>query len=103
MDKNEIMKAIEIFAKKVNEKYDCVKIFLFGSYAKGNNNPDSDIDIAVVLKDFKNIIKIQQELLRLRRKIDIRIEPHPIREIDFIKGTPLVEEIKKYGKVINLD
>jgi predicted nucleotidyltransferase len=75
-------------------------MILFGSYAKGNFNEDSDIDIAVVFEDFNNTMDMQLELMRLRRKIDSRIEPHPFREIDFEPSNPIVNEILKYGHEI---
>ena len=102
MDKREIIDIVERFAVKVTEKYECVEIILFGSYAKGSNHVDSDIDIAVILKDYDNLMNIQLELMRLRREIDSRIEPHPIKERDFNENNPLVSEIKKYGKIINV-
>jgi hypothetical protein len=40
--------------------------------------------------------------MRLRREIDSRIEPHPIKESDFNESSPLVNEIKKYGEIINV-
>jgi len=43
---------------------------------------------------------MQVELMRLRRKIDSRIEPHPFRESDFDISNPIVYEILKYGKEI---
>lgn len=102
MVKKEIIEKVKKFALKVTEKYDCVGIILFGSYAKGTNHIDSDIDIAVILKDYDNLMNIQLELLRLRREIDNRIEPHPIKEKDFNENHSLVNEIKKYGQIINL-
>jgi predicted nucleotidyltransferase len=102
MDKREIIDIVKRFALKVTEKYDCVGIILFGSYAKGSSHIDSDIDIAVILKDYDNLMNIQLELMRLRREIDSRIEPHPIKESDFNESSPLVNEIKKYGEIINV-
>lgn len=98
MDKTDALKSANIYAGLVKENYDNIKVFLFGSYAKGNFTEDSDIDIAVVFKDFKNLMDIQLELMRLRRKIDSRIEPHPFREKDFELSNPLVNEILKYGQ-----
>ncbi len=43
---------------------------------------------------------MQLELMKIRRKIDSRIEPHPFREKDFIKSNPVVYEILKYGELI---
>jgi uncharacterized protein len=45
---------------------------------------------------------MQLELMRLRRKIDSRIEPHPFRERDFDISNPLVHEIVKYGQEIEI-
>jgi len=103
MDKREIIDIVNEFALKVVEKYDCVGIVLFGSYAKGSYHTDSDIDIAVILKDYDNLMNIQLDLMKLRRKIDSRIEPHPIKESDFKEGGPLINEIKKYGEIININ
>lgn len=101
MDNAEIIKIVNQFALMVKRKYDYADIILFGSYAKGTNNKESDIDIAVILKDFDNPINIQLELMRIRRKIDSRIEPHPFRLADFNKTNPLANEIIQYGQRMN--
>jgi uncharacterized protein len=98
MDKREVLNIASRYAEAVQSKYDFVKIILFGSYAKGNYNEDSDIDIAVVFKDYNNIIDMQLELMRIRRGIDSRIEPHPFRERDFDITNPIVNEIVKCGQ-----
>lgn len=98
MDKREALNIAIKYAKAVKSKYDFVKIILFGSYAKGNFHEDSDIDIAVILKDYNNLIDTQVDLMRIRRKIDSRIEPHPFREKDFDITNPIVNEIIKHGK-----
>lgn len=100
MDKRDALVVAKIYADAVRSKYDYVKMILFGSYAKGNFNEDSDIDIAVVLKDYHNLRDIQMDLMRLRRKIDSRIEPHPFRENEFEITNPMVGEIIKYGQEI---
>lgn len=102
MDKGDALNIAHQYAQVVRSKYDFVKIILFGSYVKGNYNEDSDIDIAVILKDFNNLIDIQVDLMRLRRKIDSRIEPHPFREKDFEISNPMVNEILKHGQDIQI-
>ena len=102
MDKRDALDIALKYAYAVKSKYDFVKIILFGSYAKGNFNADSDIDIAVILKDYNNLIETQLDLMRLRRKIDSRIEPHPFREKDFDITNPIVNEIVKYGHDIKI-
>lgn len=100
MDKKDAIDIANRYANAVKSKYDYIKIILFGSYAKGNFNEDSDIDIAVILKDYNNLMEIQLDLMRLRRNIDSRIEPHPFREYDFEITNPIVNEIVKYGQEI---
>ena len=99
--KTEKIKIAHQYAQKVKEKYDCRKIFLFGSYAAGREHEYSDIDIAVVLKDYNNIMDIQLELMRLTRKIDTRLEPHPFREKEFNQSDPVANEVLKYGHRID--
>lgn len=101
MDKTDALTIAQKYANAVGENFSFIRIILFGSYAKGNFNEDSDIDIAVVFKDYKNLIDMQLELMRLRRKIDSRIEPHPFRESEFELSNPIVNEIIKYGQDIN--
>jgi predicted nucleotidyltransferase len=102
MDKEDAIDIAKRYADVVRSKYDFVRLILFGSFAKGNYHEDSDIDIAVVLKDYNNLIATQLDLMRLRRNIDSRIEPHPFREEDFDITNPIVNEIVKYGQSINL-
>lgn len=83
----------------VKENYNVVAIILFGSYAKGTENIDSDIDIAIVTDDIKTD-KFDEEvkLTLLRRKIDSRIEPHIISLDDYENDeTPFVVEVKNTG------
>jgi uncharacterized protein len=98
MVKTDVINIAQKYADAVKEKYQNAKLILFGSYVKGNFNPDSDIDIAVILKDYDNLLDIQLELMRLRRKIDSRIEPHPFREKDFELSDPIVHEILSHGE-----
>ena len=97
MDQTTVLNMTRQYADAIRSSFDYEKIFLFGSYAKGNYTEDSDIDIAVVFKDYSSTIDMQLELMKLRRKIDSRIEPHPFREQDFVQSNPLVSEILKYG------
>jgi predicted nucleotidyltransferase len=103
MDKRDAIDIAIKYASAVRSKYDFAKIILFGSYAKGNHNEDSDIDIAVILKDYNNLNDIQLDLMRIRRKIDSRIEPHPFREKDFDITNPIVNEIVRYGHDIKIN
>ncbi len=55
------------------------------------------IDIAPVLGNITDFFATQRQLRRIRRKVDLRIEPHPICEADFTNINPLASEIYKTG------
>ena len=101
MDRTDAINIARQYASVIKTNYDCKQVFLFGSYARGTHHEESDIDIAVILKGFENPMDIQLELMRLRWKIDSRIEPHPFREKDFNMTNPVVNEILKHGQRID--
>jgi uncharacterized protein len=76
-----------------------VTAYLFGSFAKNNQRPESDIDIALIIDNLKDSDKfdIQVQLMLLASKFDSRIEPHPLSKQDLISDNPFVHEIKKTG------
>lgn len=100
MDQSEAIIIARKYAEAIEKKFSYKQIFLFGSYARGNQNPDSDIDIAVIFNDYNDFMDMQLELMRIRRKIDTRIEPHPFRENEFNLSNPMVNEILKFGMQI---
>ena len=79
----EIINSIEKFIKEIKKKYTVEAIILFGSYAKGTESEDSDIDIAIVSADFDDIYDCMAILMGMTWDIDARIEPHPIKKKDF--------------------
>ncbi len=97
MDKKEAIKVAGKYINFVSTRYQIENVILFGSFAKGTNHDDSDIDLAIVLKGVNDIIDTQIELMKMRRKIDLRIEPHPFDFNDFNRTNPVVNEILKYG------
>lgn len=101
MDRKAAINIARQFASVIKTNYDCKQVFLFGSYANGTNHEESDIDIAVIFKEYDNMLDIQLEMMRLRRKIDSRIEPHPFRGKDFNMTNPIVYEILKHGQRID--
>lgn len=94
----EIMNTIKTYIEKVKSIYEIEAIIIFGSYAKGLENENSDIDIAIVSKDFKDLLDDGAKLSGMTWKIDTRIEPHPIELNDYIKkDNPFIKEIIKTG------
>ncbi|HEY9124619.1 MAG TPA: nucleotidyltransferase domain-containing protein [Bacteroidales bacterium] len=99
MDK-EIVNIIRQYISTVsNQTPGFVTAYLFGSFAKGNQRPESDLDIALIIDNLKDSDKfdIQVQLMLLASKFDSRIEPHPLSLQDLISDNPFVYEIKKSG------
>lgn len=78
------------------------QVILFGSHAKGNAKPDSDIDIAVISSQFgRNNLKEMMLLRKLALEIDSHIEPLPFSPQDLEdRYSTLSQEIKKYGVLL---
>ena len=102
MDKRNAIEIAEKFVSLINGKYKVKSAWLFGSFANGNERNDSDIDIAILLNDYDDRMTAQFDLMKLRRNIDLRIEPHPFREKDFSINDPFVNEILKSGLPLKL-
>ena len=96
MDKNKVIEKAKEYAALVKEKYSDSSVILFGSFANGKFNENSDIDIAVIVeKIYGDFLENELNLYRLRRKIDNRIEPILLTEGEDPSG--FLEEIKKTG------
>jgi len=93
--------AFEIAKKYINylknNKYNIQGAYIFGSYANGKFTENSDIDLAIVLHNLSNRFTTQIQLMKLSRKFDSRIEPHPIDESDFNNSSPFGNEILTNG------
>jgi len=101
MDKISTINLLIEYLKAVpKDRYQLSKAFLFGSYARDNQHEDSDIDLAIVIKNLVDPFTAQIDLMKLRRRFDLRIEPHPFRESDFNSQNPTASEILKYGHEI---
>ena len=94
---SDILDIINKYVEEISKKFNINEVYLFGSYAKGTEHEDSDIDIAVVLDSNSDTIDLMVELMMLTENIDLRIEPHPIKTNDFEEGNPFVDEIKNTG------
>jgi len=102
MDKADAIKIAERYILLVGKKYKIENAILFGSFAKGTNHIDSDIDLAIVFKSIDDVIDLQIDLLKMRTDDDLLIEPHPFRVIDFQISNPVVSEILKNGiEIVN--
>ena len=86
------------YADVLKKNYKLSSLYIYGSYAKENYTADSDIDIAVVAENFTgDLIEDTFQLMRLRRKVDYRIEPHPFMSNLFNEDNPEAREVIKTG------
>jgi len=87
------------FYKAVKDRHPVLKIFLYGSYAKGNHTPDSNIDVVIDEEDHSRRIEITADLFRLARKIHSAIEPKCIFRDEFEKceNASILSEIIRTG------
>ncbi len=94
-------KAFEIVKKYIDylkaSGYDIQKAYIFGSYINGKFHEDSDIDLALIFNKMKNNYLMQIELMKLVKKFDSRIEPHPFLAEDFEEFNPFMSEIINNG------
>jgi len=97
MVKREALEIAKKFLSSVSEHFSVKSAYLFGSFAKENPHLDSDIDIAVVIDQKQFTFNNEMDLVRLRRDIDLRIEPHAFLNKDFNESNPLAHEILKHG------
>jgi len=64
MERNEIVRTLRGFMEMNRDRYEIIRIGVFGSAARNNMNEQSDIDVVVELgkQDLFNIIGIKQDL-----------------------------------------
>lgn len=87
----DIKNSIKLLLIRYNAEY----ALLFGSYARGEETPDSDIDIIIFGgNNFKksNIFAFAEDL---REQLATNVDAFEISEVD--KGTPFYEKIMKEG------
>lgn len=92
-----IIETSKKYISQIPDELGLKKAYLFGSYSQERASEESDIDIALVLDNMSNFFTTQMLLMRLRRNIDLRIEPHPINSSDFNDLNPFAIEIIKTG------
>ncbi len=94
----DVLNSINKFIEEIKKHYNITAIILFGSYAKGTENENSDIDIAVISDEFDDIYDCMARLMGMTWDIDARIEPHPIRKKDFDeKSDYFIKEVINTG------
>lgn len=74
------------------------KVMMFGSYSKGYANPDSDIDVAVIVPSYGDRkMELSQGLWNATRDVSFLIEPVLIAED---RPSPLYEDVMHTGVAV---
>jgi len=97
-------KAIDDVIRQIGEKFKPRKIILFGSYARGNPRPESDIDLLVVmdtsLREVQQEILIQQNLEMDLFGLDLIVMTPTKLEERVTLGDSFLREILREGKIV---
>ena len=75
--------------------------WLFGSYAKGNQKENSDIDLAIVLADTEKNFETEVKLMVMRQGDETIIEPQRYTTEEFNEKLPIVNQIIQNGEKIS--
>jgi predicted nucleotidyltransferase len=100
--KENIDSIIHSFLDSIKNEIRIDKVFLFGSYARGTSSKYSDIDLAIVSRDFEGVRFFDRKrLIKYIVKVNTDIQLHPFKLEDFTTDDPFVEEIIRTGIQFN--
>ena len=96
MDQREAINKVKQSRVILGEYFNLEAVYLFGSYANDTFRDDSDIDVAVVVRNISDdFFAVNPLLWKLRRQVDDRIEPVLIDKNNDKSG--FLEEIRRTG------
>lgn len=102
MAKNKLKKLLAELKAGLTQLYDSQLkgLYLFGSYARATEDSESDLDLLIILKDFKNygaeVSRTSQLISDLSLKYDISISSVFARESEWLKGeNPFFKNIRR--------
>ena len=109
MVEERIRKAVDLIKDFLKDRHITVdKIVIFGSYARGNYTEDSDLDIAIVSRDFdeKDIFQKAETLKGLKwalvEKFMLPFDIIPLSLKEWQESSSLVVDFVKEGEVLSL-
>lgn len=75
-------------------------LYLYGSYARQQEDPESDVDVVIILRDFvdywQEIQRTSHLIAELSLKYNVSISPVRLREAEWIQGdSPFVNNVRK--------
>ncbi|MBP3286951.1 MAG: nucleotidyltransferase domain-containing protein [Prevotella sp.] len=99
LTRDEALALVRKYKQVIRSRFDFEpKVMMFGSYSKGYANPDSDIDVAVIVPTYGNRkFEMSKGLWRDVRDVSFLIEPVLIAED---RWSPLYEDVMRTGVTV---
>ncbi|MBR1807956.1 MAG: nucleotidyltransferase domain-containing protein [Paludibacteraceae bacterium] len=96
MDKAEALNIVRKYKEVISPRFDGkARVYMFGSYSKGLQKPESDIDVAVVVPSVgDNWLNITRGLWRDVDKVSFLIEPVLLEDC---RQSPLYDDVMRTG------
>jgi uncharacterized protein len=97
------LEEIQNLAQRINAKFHTERIILFGSYARGNPTPDSDVDLLVILpfdgKGWRQAAEIRAQM-QPNFPLDLLVRKPAEIHRRLAAGDPFIAEVMETGKVL---
>jgi predicted nucleotidyltransferase len=90
MNKNEVLSSLEILKHNLKENYNVVKIGLFGSYSRNQENHNSDVDI--IFEVDKEAKFSMFKYLKLNKLLEDTFH----LKVDLVRESNVKESLKPY-------
>ena len=96
LTRDEALALVRRYKEVISPRFDVEpKVLMFGSYSKGYANPDSDIDVAVIVPTYgDHKFEISKGLWRDVRDVSFLIEPVLMAED---RKSPLYDDVMRTG------
>jgi len=99
LTRDEALRLVRRYKTVIRPRFDVEpKVMMFGSYAKGSANPDSDIDVAVIVPTYgSRKFEIAESLWHDVDKVSFLIEPVLMAED---RQSPLYDDVMRTGVLV---
>ncbi len=99
-DPNTLMERVREFIRKVDAKVPVEKVLLFGSTAKGTRQEESDVDLIIISKAFREVHELERigMLLELWPYLEeLQILAYTPEEFSQVKDRFMIKKILAYA------
>ncbi len=99
LTRDEALELVRRYKEVIRPRFEVEpKVMMFGSYSKGYANPDSDIDVAVIVPTYGGSkFAISKKLWRDVREVSFLIEPVLMAED---RQSPLYHDVMRTGVTV---